>query len=51
MKSLDSLKETLNIDKNALYIINKLTENGFTACAVGGCIRDLLMNKHLGYNR
>ncbi len=35
----------MEIDKNARFIIEKLEENGYLAYIVGGCVRDLLMNK------
>ncbi len=31
------------LSDGAAYIINRLTENGFGAYAVGGCVRDILM--------
>lgn len=34
-----------SISKNALYVINSLQQNGFEAFAVGGCVRDFLMNR------
>lgn len=34
-----------SISKNALYVINTLQQNGFEAFAVGGCVRDFLMNR------
>lgn len=34
-----------SISKNALYVINALQQNGFEAFAVGGCVRDFLMNR------
>lgn len=33
------------IDKDAIKIINKLTDNGFETYLVGGAVRDLLLNK------
>jgi len=33
------------IDKDALYVLEKLTASGFTAYLVGGGVRDLLLNK------
>lgn len=35
----------INIPDTALHIINKLTENGYEAYIVGGCVRDSLMGK------
>ncbi len=32
------------LSQKALYIINKLNESGYEAFAVGGCVRDMLMN-------
>lgn len=34
-------------DKNVLEIINRLEENGFSAYAVGGCVRDLLIGREV----
>ena len=34
-----------NIDPTALHIINKLNFIGFDAFLVGGCIRDLVMDR------
>lgn len=39
--------ESIKIDNKAQWIIDVLTKNGYTAYAVGGCVRDLLMNKYL----
>lgn len=33
----------------ASWIIDELIRDGFTAYAVGGCVRDMMMNKYLGY--
>ena len=33
-----------NLPKNTYFIINKLSENGYKAYIVGGCVRDLIMN-------
>ena len=33
------------IDKNAIFIIDKLNSNGFEAYLVGGCVRDLLIGR------
>ncbi len=33
----------ISVPKKADYILNKLTENGFSAFVVGGCVRDLLL--------
>lgn len=33
------------IPDEALYVLNKLKENGFDTFLVGGCVRDLLLNK------
>lgn len=35
----------LNLPKNVEYIINKLEEAGFSAYAVGGCVRDVILGK------
>ncbi len=35
----------LNLNADALYIIEKLEKNGHRADAVGGCVRDFLMGK------
>ncbi|MBO5163607.1 MAG: CCA tRNA nucleotidyltransferase [Ruminococcus sp.] len=32
-------------DKNCLYILEKLESSGFEAYPVGGCVRDMLMNR------
>ena len=32
------------LSQKALYIIDELNKNGFEAFAVGGCVRDMLMN-------
>ncbi len=37
----------MNLDKNTEYIISMLEENGFEAYAVGGCVRDMLMNREV----
>ncbi len=36
--------DKMNISPNALYAVNCLAQNGFEAFAVGGCVRDYLMN-------
>lgn len=33
------------LSPNAMYVLNKLEENGFQAYVVGGCVRDTLLNK------
>ncbi len=33
------------LSPNAMYVLNKLEENGFQAYVVGGCVRDKLLNK------
>lgn len=40
-----SLIHEENISKNALKVVNRLTEHGFQAYLVGGCIRDLILGK------
>ncbi len=35
----------IEIDKNAKLIIDKLKANGYNAFVVGGCVRDMIMNK------
>lgn len=35
----------INLPKNVEYIIDTLSKNNFSAYAVGGCIRDILINK------
>ena len=35
-----------NISKGALFIVDKLREQGWDAFIVGGAIRDLLLNKN-----
>ncbi|AJA46207.1 CCA-adding enzyme [Clostridium pasteurianum DSM 525 = ATCC 6013] len=35
----------INLPKNVEYIIHTLNKNNFSAYAVGGCIRDILINK------
>ena len=37
--------QKLKLSRGAEFIINRLTENGFKAYAVGGCVRDLLRGK------
>ncbi len=37
----------MELDKNAGYLIGRLMENGFSAYAVGGCVRDMLLKKNL----
>ena len=37
--------QKLKLSLGAEFIINRLTENGFKAYAVGGCVRDLLRGK------
>lgn len=32
-------------DPNALYIIKTLAQNGYEAYFVGGCVRDMLLQK------
>lgn len=34
-----------NVDKDALYVMEKLRSNGYTAYLVGGSVRDLLLNQ------
>lgn len=36
--------------EEVMYIINELEKNGFKGFAVGGCIRDILLRKLLGYD-
>ena len=36
-----------NIDPTALHIINKLNFFGFDAFLVGGCVRDLVMDRDI----
>lgn len=36
---------TVNIDKNAQYIIDNLRMRGYSAYVVGGCVRDAIMGK------
>ena len=36
----------MNLPNNVQYILDKLSENGFEAFIVGGCVRDKLLNKH-----
>ena len=38
--------QKLKLSRGAEFIINRLTENGFKAYAVGGCVRDLLRGKN-----
>ncbi len=33
------------IDPDALFIVNRLRDSGFTAYLVGGCVRDILVNE------
>ena len=33
------------LPKNVSYIISKLEQAGFEACAVGGCVRDTLLDR------
>lgn len=40
-----SLIEESKISVNALKVVNRLTEGGFQAYLVGGCIRDLIIGK------
>ena len=35
----------MKLPNEVLYIINKLNENNFKAYAVGGCVRDLYIEK------
>lgn len=42
-----STKESLKIDSKAKFITDTLIKNGYTAYAVGGCIRDLMVEKYL----
>ena len=44
----DPLKLCLPIPPQAEYIIEKLEENGFEACVVGGCVRDSLLGRKPG---
>ncbi len=37
----------LKLDKNTEYIIKNLEDNGFEAYAVGGCVRDMLMDREV----
>lgn len=39
---------TINLPHKVDFIINKLYENGFEAFAVGGCVRDSILNKTPG---
>ena len=36
---------TIKMPRDVIYIINILKENGFEAYAVGGCVRDKILNK------
>lgn len=38
-------KYNSSIPKDALYIIEELEKNGYEAYIVGGCVRDMLMNR------
>ena len=33
------------IPKKALFVIDRLTKNGYKAYIVGGCVRDILLGK------
>ena len=35
----------IELPKNVKFIINKFKENGFESYAVGGCVRDSLINR------
>lgn len=39
------MKFKINVPKNVEFIINKLKEHGFESYAVGGCVRDSLINR------
>lgn len=36
-----------NLDKNTEYIIDELNKNGFSAYAVGGCVRDSILGREV----
>ncbi len=39
------INKIINLPNEVKYCINKLQQNGYDAFAVGGCVRDCLLNK------
>lgn len=48
--SCTKTRENIHIDNKAQWIMDILYKNGYTAFAVGGCVRDLLMNKYFDHD-
>jgi tRNA adenylyltransferase len=46
-KSIMNITELPNVFKAALPILNKINKVGYEAYFVGGCVRDLLLNRHI----
>lgn len=42
-----NITELPNVFKAALPILNKINKVGYEAYFVGGCVRDLLLNRHI----